>query len=74
MKIRTVRRAGLCLATATALALPALSAQAAPNASTPVPVDMSQGRLMSYVVNSRANPGQVRLAERAIAQAGGTAR
>lgn len=75
MKIHSFRRAGLSLVAATALVLPALSAQAAPtasNASTPVPVDLSEGRLMSYVVNTRAKPGQVRLAERAVRDAGGT--
>ncbi|GAB3696935.1 S8 family serine peptidase [Mariniluteicoccus flavus] len=72
MKIRNVRRASLSLAAAACLVLPAISAQAAPTASTPVTIDMSDGRLMSYVLNTKANPGQVRLAERAVTQAGGT--
>jgi subtilisin family serine protease len=45
---------------------------ATPTASTPVPVETPEGLLMSYVVNARyANPGQTRLAERAVRDAGG---
>ncbi len=40
--------------------------------STPVPSTFPDGMLMSYVVNARiANPGQVRLVEKAVATAGG---
>ncbi len=40
--------------------------------STPVDVAFPDGMLMSYVVNTRiANPGQTRLAERAVEEAGG---
>jgi subtilisin family serine protease len=40
--------------------------------STPVPVATPEGTLMSYVVNAKhANPGQTRLAERAVRDAGG---
>lgn len=51
------------------------SAQAADTAeppSTPVNMDFPDGMLMSYVVNTGiANPGQTRLAERAVQAAGG---
>ncbi|WP_370616346.1 S8 family serine peptidase [Mumia qirimensis] len=52
---------------------PAASAAPAPTApavaaATPV----ADGVLMSYVVNTKANPGQTRLAERAVRDAGGT--
>ncbi|GAB3622053.1 S8 family serine peptidase [Mariniluteicoccus endophyticus] len=71
MKFNNLRRAGVVAAAAAVMVLPAVAANASPNASTPVPVDMSDGRLMSYVVNTKANPGQVRLAERAITKSGG---
>jgi subtilisin family serine protease len=40
--------------------------------STPVPISAPDGTTMSYVLNAKAaNPGQVRLVERAVAAAGG---
>ncbi|GAA4357002.1 S8 family peptidase [Microbacterium rhizosphaerae] len=40
--------------------------------STPVPISAPDGTIMSYVLNAKAaNPGQVRLVERAVAAAGG---
>ncbi|KAA1422177.1 S8 family serine peptidase [Mumia zhuanghuii] len=45
----------------------------APAASAaPAAAPAADGVLMSYVVNSKANPGQTRLAERAVRDAGGT--
>ncbi len=42
------------------------------SASTPVPITTPDGLLMSYVVNARhATPGQTRLVERAVQEAGG---
>lgn len=68
-RIRTVRgaAAGLALATAVTLALPAGVASAA----TPAPAG-STGPLLSYLVNTKANHGQVQKAEREITAAGGT--
>ncbi|TQF03005.1 S8 family serine peptidase [Kitasatospora acidiphila] len=68
-RIRKVRgaAAGLALATAVALALPAGVASAA----TPAPAG-STGPLLSYLVNTKANHGQVQKAEREITAAGGT--
>jgi subtilisin family serine protease len=71
------RRLGLAV---TAAALGATSflgsatgaSSAAQADSTPVPVVTPDGYLMSYVVNAKtANPGQTRLAERAVRDAGG---
>ncbi|MFE4519592.1 S8 family serine peptidase [Kitasatospora sp. NPDC056783] len=56
---------GVVLATAGALALPAGTAVAAPAA------DSTTGPLMSYVVNTKANHGQVQKVEKAIAGLGG---
>jgi subtilisin family serine protease len=69
MGVRRVHRlrggaVGLAMVTAAALALPVTSAFAAPSASA--------GPLLSYVVNTRANHGQVQKAEREITAAGGT--
>lgn len=50
----------------------ATAATSGQNTSTPVPSTFPDGMLMSYVVNARiANPGQVRLVEKAVAAAGG---
>ncbi|MGW3073163.1 MULTISPECIES: S8 family peptidase [unclassified Kitasatospora] len=57
---------GVVLATAGALALPAGTAVAAPTA------DSTTGPLMSYVVNTKANHGQVQKVEKAITGLGGT--
>ncbi|WP_051969526.1 S8 family peptidase [Kitasatospora azatica] len=75
MGVRRIHRlrggaAGLALATLVALAVPAFggTAAAAPaKAETPG----ATGPLLSYVVNTRANHGQVQKAERAITAAGG---
>ncbi|WP_354642803.1 S8 family peptidase [Kitasatospora camelliae] len=55
----------LALATAGALAIPAGTAAAAP-------ADEATGPLLNYVVNTKANHGQVKKAEREITAAGGT--
>ncbi|MGW2378101.1 S8 family peptidase [Kitasatospora sp. NPDC001683] len=57
---------GLVLATAGALALPAGTAVAAPTG------DSTTGPLLSYVVNTKANHGQVQKVEKAISGLGGT--
>ncbi|MGW2251251.1 S8 family peptidase [Kitasatospora sp. NPDC001660] len=57
---------GLVLATAGALALPAGTAVAAPAAGS------TTGPLLSYVVNTKANHGQVQNVEKAITTLGGT--
>ncbi|MFJ9609353.1 S8 family peptidase [Kitasatospora sp. NPDC101176] len=57
---------GLVLATAGALALPAGTAVAAPVA------DSTTGPLLSYVVNTKANHGQVQKVEQAVKSLGGT--
>ena len=57
---------GLVLATAGALALPAGTAVAAPTG------DSTTGPLLSYVVNTKANHGQVQKVEKAITGLGGT--
>ncbi|MFN8013036.1 MAG: S8 family serine peptidase [Dermatophilaceae bacterium] len=79
MSITSSRRRALVVATALAAAAtcgiamagPTAAAPSAVTASTPVPSDFPDGMLMSYVINTKANPGQVRLAERAVAAAGG---
>ncbi|WP_045301448.1 S8 family peptidase [Saccharothrix sp. ST-888] len=74
-RIRRIRFAtgGLALATAGALALPAGTAVAA---TAPVPpaatAAAATGPLVSYVVNTKANHGQVKKAEREITALGGT--
>ncbi|MEV7354937.1 MULTISPECIES: S8 family serine peptidase [unclassified Kitasatospora] len=57
---------GLVLATAGALALPAGTAVAAPSAGS------TTGPLLSYVVNTKANHGQVQKVEKAITALGGS--
>ncbi|MEV8323020.1 S8 family serine peptidase [Kitasatospora sp. NPDC056731] len=57
---------GLVLATAGALALPAGTAVAAPS------VGSTTGPLLSYVVNTKANHGQVQKVEKAITALGGS--
>ena len=57
-----------------ALAGTGVTATAAPAdvPSTPVPIGAPDGTVMSYVLNAKvANPGQTRLLERAVADAGG---
>ena len=77
MRLSLPSRAGVTLAASAALLASTVAfAQAAPAADEPtstyVPIDLSDGRLMSYAVNLKvANPGQTRLAERAVEQAGG---
>jgi hypothetical protein len=80
MSHRTHRTRGLALAASCALMatglLTAGGASATPVApaagSTPVTSTFPDGYLMSYVLNARvANPGQTRLLERAVEQAGG---
>lgn len=72
MRVPRIRRTriavvGLTLATAGALALPAGAAvAAAPEAGS------TTGPLLSYVVNTKANHGQVQKTERAITALGGT--
>ncbi|MGH1563729.1 S8 family serine peptidase [Mumia sp. DW29H23] len=65
--VATALTAGPAAAGASAAA-PTAAAPASVAAATPV----ADGVLMSYVVNSKANPGQTRLAERAVRDAGGT--
>ncbi|MFG2822124.1 S8 family serine peptidase [Kitasatospora sp. NPDC048365] len=67
-RIRRTRIAAACLALATAgaVALPAGTAAAAPQGA------QAAGPLLSYVVNTKANHGQVQKTEREIAAAGGT--
>ena len=73
----TSRRLGVALTSAALLATSVLGGAAAATsaeqpASTPVPIATPDGLLMSYVVNAKtANPGQTRLAERAVEAAGG---
>jgi hypothetical protein len=66
----------LTLATPAAQAAPAApAAQAAPairSASVAVPTPVPNGVLMSYLVNTRPDPGQVRRAEAAVRAAGGS--
>ncbi len=65
-------RFGLAITAVGALLVPAAVAQAAPAASTPVPVVAPQGQTMSYVVNvAKVNHGQMQRAERAVTAAGG---
>ena len=80
MTIRPIRRpAALAVAAATVLATSLLGAglaQASPAAdqptSTPVPIATPDGMLMSYLLNAKhANPGQTRLVEEAVREAGG---
>lgn len=77
MRIPAPSRLGVTLAASAALLASTMGlAHAATGAdeptSTTVPIDLSDGRLMSYVVNLKvANPGQTRIAERAIEEAGG---
>ena len=67
--------ASLALASTAALgglATAATAATQAEPASTPVTINTPDGRLMSYIVNARiANPGQTRLVEKAVTEAGG---
>lgn len=80
MRVPRIRRfryaaAGLALATAGALALPAGNAVAAGSttaASTAASTAMTPGPLLSYVVNTKANHGQVKKAEREITALGAT--
>ncbi|MFE6971765.1 S8 family serine peptidase [Isoptericola sp. NPDC057653] len=79
MSMRTTSRARLAAVGAAAALLIAGAGNAAvaadaPNEppSTPVPVVTPDGQTFSYVVNAKhANPGQTRLAERAVVDAGG---
>ncbi|MFF2451508.1 S8 family serine peptidase [Isoptericola sp. NPDC058082] len=79
MSLRTTHRARLVAvgaATALLIAGAGSAAVAAGTAaeppSTPVPVATPDGQTFSYVVNAKhANPGQTRLAERAVEAAGG---
>ena len=72
---RTVASVATGVALATALLTVHATATAAPAdepASTPVPIATPDGTVSSYLVNARiANPGQTRLVEKAVAQAGG---
>lgn len=67
--------ASLALASTAALgglATAATAATQAEPASTPVTINTPDGQLMSYIVNARvANPGQTRLVEKAVKEAGG---
>ncbi|HWV78550.1 MAG TPA: S8 family serine peptidase [Isoptericola sp.] len=79
MNLRTTHRARLvAVGAATALLIAGVGSAAAAGdtaaepPSTPVPVATPDGQTFSYVVNARhANPGQTRLAERAVEAAGG---
>jgi subtilisin family serine protease len=79
MHRRTARRVGLAVTSAALLAASIFPATAGATTthhsqppSTPVPVVTPDGMLMSYVVNAKkADPGQTRLAERAVKDAGG---
>ncbi len=64
--------AALTAGPATAGPAAAESTGAASGSSLAAPTPVPDGVLMSYVVNSKANPGQTRLAERAVRDAGGT--
>jgi subtilisin family serine protease len=72
------RRAALIITSAALVAASAMGGGTVAAAqgqapSTPVPISTPDGLLMSYLVNVRvANPGQMRLAERAVRDAGGT--
>jgi len=78
MSMRTTRRARLAAVGATVALLltgagtAAVAGTTVEPPSTPVPVDTPEGQTFSYVVNAKhANPGQTRLAERAVEAAGG---
>lgn len=79
MNLRTTHRARLvAVGAATALLIAGVGSAAAAGdtaaepPSTPVPVATPDGQTFSYVVNAKhANPGQTRLAERAVEAAGG---
>lgn len=79
MNLRTTHRARLvAVGAATALLIAGVGSAAAAGVtaaeppSTPVPVATPDGQTFSYVVNAKhANPGQTRLAERAVEAAGG---
>ncbi|MEL7976924.1 S8 family serine peptidase [Isoptericola sp. F-RaC21] len=79
MSLRTTHRARLvAVGAATALLVAGAGSAAvaggtaAEPPSTPVPVATPDGQTFSYVVNAKhANPGQTRLAERAVEAAGG---
>ena len=75
-----IRRRGLALAASSALLAGSLltagaasaSTESATADSTPVPTAFPDGYLMSYVLNAKAaNPGQTRLVEQAVRDAGG---
>ncbi|MGH3425380.1 MAG: S8 family peptidase [Nocardioidaceae bacterium] len=78
MAVRKLRRAGFAAVASAALLGTlvtgnAAASQSGDQPSTPVPVATPDGLLMSYVVNAKhANPGQTRLAKRAVRDAGGT--
>ena len=69
----TVLASALALTASGALvaAGPTSAAPAEVSPSTPVISEFPDGMLMSYIINTKANPGQVRLAERAVTEAGG---
>lgn len=70
---RSIRTA-VCAAAAIGLLIGSATTATAVAAepSTPVPVNPPDGTVMSYVVNAgKANPGQVRKVEKAVAEAGG---
>jgi hypothetical protein len=79
MENRSLRRRAALIVTsaalvaATAFSGSALASTQSDTPSTPVPISTPDGLLMSYVVNVRAaNHGQMKLAERAVRDAGGT--
>ncbi|MFD0636090.1 S8 family peptidase [Catenulispora yoronensis] len=71
---RTLTTLGVVAATAAAMTMPTIGAAAAGPASAPAASggQAAVGPLLSYVVNTRANHGQVQKAEREIADNGGT--
>ncbi len=78
MSTRIRPRAARLAATAAILGLGVMGAQSASGAtqdeptSTPVPISTPDGQISSYVINTKANPGQVRKVEKAVRSVGGT--
>lgn len=76
MSTRIRPRAARIAATAAIVGLGVMGTQSATAtshepASTPVPISTPDGQISSYVINTKANPGQVRKVERAVESVGG---
>ncbi len=68
----TLAVAGLAVVSSALMGTSAAASSGAEPRSTPVPIVTPDGQVMSYVVNAKhANPGQTKLVERAVTQAGG---